>query len=451
MKAPANQAGTNVWVGNLPLSYSEADFRSLMSTCGTITSLKLLKDKKSGNSEGAGMVNFATIQQATAAIAALDGQVLPNSTKPLIAKYAAAKTATPAPAMAMPMPIAVTPVRTPAPATGGTNVWVGNLPSSYGGSEVSILFSPYGSIQSCKVLKDKITGKLEGAAMVNFSTPASATAAIQALNGYPLEDGAGKTLIVRQAARDMARTPIQTVSVSLPQRTPIAPIGLPTQGIPTNLWIGNLPHTYSEADVQALFMPYGNITSTKILRDKADRPTERAAMVNYTTAQEAAVAIQTLSGATLPGSELPLIVKYAAKNFSGMHGQAQIYASLPTQVPVIPSGATDNLWVGNVPRGYTEAEIDALFSSYGNVISSVILQPKQPGKHAAAMVRFGTCAEAAAAVSALDQTMLDPASPPLIVKYATAKNQALPAGRGGPIKNPGQLTQSYHPYAYARA
>ena len=47
--------------------------------------------------------------------------------------------------------------------------------------------------------------------------------------------------------------------------------------------------------------------------------------------------------------------------------------------------------------------------------------------------------------------MLDPASPPLIVKYATAKNQALPAGRGGPIKNPGQLTQSYHPYAYARA
>ena len=57
------------------------------------------------------------------------------------------------------------------------------------------------------------------------------------------------------------------------------------------------------------------------------------------------------------------------------------------QVPVIPSGATDNLWVGNVPRGYTEAEIDALFSSYGNVISSVILQPKQPGKHAAAMVR----------------------------------------------------------------
>ena len=40
-------------------------------------------------SSGAGMVNFATIQQATEAIAALDGQVLPNSTKPLIAKYAA--------------------------------------------------------------------------------------------------------------------------------------------------------------------------------------------------------------------------------------------------------------------------------------------------------------------------------------------------------------------------
>ena len=66
--------------------------------------------------------------------------------------------------------------------------------------------------------------------------------------------------------------------------TATAVVPRPLVAQPPSSYIGNLPHTYSEADVQALFMPYGNITSTKILRDKADRPTERAAMVNYTTA-----------------------------------------------------------------------------------------------------------------------------------------------------------------------
>ena len=79
-------------------------------------------------------------------------------------------------------------------------------------------------------------------------------------------------------------TAVATALATKATVTATAVIPRPLVVQPPSSYIGNLPHTYSEADVQALFVPYGNITSTKILRDKADRPTERAAMVNYTTA-----------------------------------------------------------------------------------------------------------------------------------------------------------------------
>ena len=36
---------------------------------------------------------------------------------------------------------------------------------------------------------------------------------------------------------------------------------------PTNLYIANLPHTIKENDLETMFSPYGQVVSTRILRD----------------------------------------------------------------------------------------------------------------------------------------------------------------------------------------
>ena len=36
---------------------------------------------------------------------------------------------------------------------------------------------------------------------------------------------------------------------------------------PTNLYIANLPHTVKESDLEQMFSPYGQVISTRILRD----------------------------------------------------------------------------------------------------------------------------------------------------------------------------------------
>ena len=36
---------------------------------------------------------------------------------------------------------------------------------------------------------------------------------------------------------------------------------------PTNLYIANLPHSVKESDLEQMFSPYGQVISTRILRD----------------------------------------------------------------------------------------------------------------------------------------------------------------------------------------
>ena len=36
---------------------------------------------------------------------------------------------------------------------------------------------------------------------------------------------------------------------------------------PTNLYIANLPHSVKESDLETMFSPYGQVVSTRILRD----------------------------------------------------------------------------------------------------------------------------------------------------------------------------------------
>ena len=36
---------------------------------------------------------------------------------------------------------------------------------------------------------------------------------------------------------------------------------------PTNLYIANLPHSIKESDLEQMFSPYGQVISTRILRD----------------------------------------------------------------------------------------------------------------------------------------------------------------------------------------
>ena len=66
----------------------------------------------------------------------------------------------------------------------GICLFVFHLPPELTDPELLTLFSPFGSVLSCKIITNPHTGHSKGYGFVNYATMEGATSAIAALNGY---------------------------------------------------------------------------------------------------------------------------------------------------------------------------------------------------------------------------------------------------------------------------
>jgi RNA recognition motif-containing protein len=67
---------SKLYVGSLPFSTTSVELRDQFSRCGTVVSANVVIDRVSGQSRGFGFVEMSTPEEASAAIAKLDGQPL---------------------------------------------------------------------------------------------------------------------------------------------------------------------------------------------------------------------------------------------------------------------------------------------------------------------------------------------------------------------------------------
>lgn len=63
-----------IYVGNLPYTVGEDDLRSHFGSFGEIVNLKLISDKFTGQSKGFGFIEYASKEEAEAAVEACNGQ-----------------------------------------------------------------------------------------------------------------------------------------------------------------------------------------------------------------------------------------------------------------------------------------------------------------------------------------------------------------------------------------
>ncbi len=78
----------------------------------------------------------------------------------------------------------------------GTNLYVGGLPYSTTETQLEELFSAHGTVESARVIADRMTGRSRGFGFVEMSAEDEAQKAIEALNGSQLE---GRSLTVNEA------------------------------------------------------------------------------------------------------------------------------------------------------------------------------------------------------------------------------------------------------------
>ncbi|XP_051879513.1 RNA-binding motif, single-stranded-interacting protein 1 isoform X3 [Pristis pectinata] len=114
-----------------------------------------------------------------------------------------------------------------------TNLYIRGLPPGTTDQDLVKLCQPYGKIVSTKAILDKTTNKCKGYGFVDFDSPAAAQKAVATLKGNGVQ-----AQMAKQQEQD-----------------------------PTNLYISNLPLSMDEQELENMLKPYGQVISTRILRD----------------------------------------------------------------------------------------------------------------------------------------------------------------------------------------
>ncbi len=78
----------------------------------------------------------------------------------------------------------------------GNKLYVGGLSYSTTEGQLQEVFSAHGTVESARVITDRVTGRSKGFGFVEMSSGGEAQKAIEALNGTQLD---GRTLTVNEA------------------------------------------------------------------------------------------------------------------------------------------------------------------------------------------------------------------------------------------------------------
>ncbi|KAI8447453.1 hypothetical protein BY996DRAFT_7701362 [Phakopsora pachyrhizi] len=220
---------TNLYVKNLPAETTTEELNEVFAKFGPITSAAVQADDD-GKHRGFGFVNYENHESASKAVEALHDKdykviscmlhglrsvrsVMQNSRRPTSSKSTK-------------LPLKYQ----------GVNLYIKNLDDEYDDEKLQNEFTPFGTITSCKVMKDE-KGVSKGFGFVCFSSPDEATKAVAEMNGKML---GSKPLTVCLAQRKDVRK--QQLEAQMSQRAQmrsqqIAAAGIPgaPYGVPPNL------------------------------------------------------------------------------------------------------------------------------------------------------------------------------------------------------------------------
>ncbi|KAK2995227.1 hypothetical protein RJ640_006966 [Escallonia rubra] len=228
----------NVYIKNLAESTTEEDLKTIFGEFGPLTSVVVMRDAD-GNSKCFGFVNFENADDAANAVEALNGKKVDDkewyvgkaqkkSERELELKSRFEQT-----------------TKEAVDKFQGLNLYVKNLDDSIDDEKLKELFSEFGTVTSCKVMREP-TGISRGSGFVAFSTPEEASRALAEMNGKMLVSKPLYVALAQRKEERRARLQAQfsqmrpvAMAPSIAPRMPMYAPGAP--GIGQQLFYGQAP------------------------------------------------------------------------------------------------------------------------------------------------------------------------------------------------------------------
>ncbi|GAA6100194.1 polyadenylate-binding protein 1-like, partial [Tachysurus ichikawai] len=274
-----------LYVGDLHPEVTELMIFERFRPAGTIKSVHICRDRKSGYSLGYAYVNFCYKHDAERALEMFNFELL----------------------LERPMRVMWSRFERTLNWTNGSNIIIKNLDKSIQSVDLFDTFSVFGKIVSCKVVESK------GYGYVQFESQEAAASAIKRLNGMLLND--------------------QYVTIEyFKYRDERKPEAHP-QHQANNLFVKNLDYTIDDECLRTVFGEFGTIISAKVMMENG--LSKGFGFVSFTSLQEALTAKKALNGKMWGKKQVYVGVALRKEERQAQleHEKAQKILSLQNNVP----------------------------------------------------------------------------------------------------------------------
>jgi polyadenylate-binding protein len=231
----------NVFIKNLDTAIDNKALHDTFAAFGNILSCKVAQDE-TGASKGYGFVHYETDEAANQAIKHVNGMLL-NEKKVFVGHH---------------IPKKDRQSKFEEMKANFTNIYVKNIPVEVTDEEFRELFEKYGEVTSAQLARDQENGKSRGFGFVNFINHEHASTAVDELNG---KDFKGQDLYVGRAQKKHER------EEELRKSYEAARVEKASKYQGVNLYVKNLDDEVDDEKLRELFLPFGAITSAKVMRD----------------------------------------------------------------------------------------------------------------------------------------------------------------------------------------
>uniref|UniRef100_A0A7N0T3N1 RRM domain-containing protein n=1 Tax=Kalanchoe fedtschenkoi TaxID=63787 RepID=A0A7N0T3N1_KALFE len=280
-----------IWIGDLKGWMDEAYLHSCFAPTGEVGTVKIIRNKQTGQSEGYGFIEFLSRAAAEEVLKTYTGSTMPSTEQPYRINWATFSAA-----------------ERRASSDGGSDlsVFVGDLAPDVTDVILQETFaSNYPSVKGAKVVVDVNSGRSKGYGFVRFSDENERARAIAEMNGMyclsrPMRLGiATPKKSVGYQQQQQQQYPSQAVVLSGGSRSNGAVHQAAQFGNdPTNttIFVGGIDSETTDADLRQPFSQFGDILNIKIPIGKG------CAFVQFATRSEAEAAIEGLNG-TIIGNQ----------------------------------------------------------------------------------------------------------------------------------------------------
>ncbi|KAK3420627.1 hypothetical protein EUGRSUZ_G01492 [Eucalyptus grandis] len=283
--ASGSDDAKTIWIGDLHHWMDETYLHNCFSHTGEVSSVKVIRNKQTGQSEGYGFVEFSSHATAEKVLQSYNGTSMPNTEQPFRLNWAMFSSGDKRLDMGSDL-----------------SIFVGDLASDVTDALLQETFAAkYTSVKGAKVVIDSNTGRSKGYGFVRFGDENEKSRAMTEMNGAycssrPMRIGVATP---KKSSGYQQQYSSQALVLAGGHAGGHASNGATSQGSQAHesnnstIFVGGLDSDVSDEDLRQTFSQFGEVVSVKIPAGKG------CGFVHFADRKNAEEAMQDLNGTTI--------------------------------------------------------------------------------------------------------------------------------------------------------